>query len=192
MHMNRILARKPKKIRIRRYVGRGTTLITSLLFVSSYNTSITFYGSILSDMKINHFFLCVGLFSVVDLMAQTNAIDPNTIVSDGNVYAIEKNASNIYLAGSFSHVGPSVTGGIAIDLTSGSPDLSMVMPTGGSVRVAVPDGSGGWYIGGEFNAVNGQTRWAIARINADGSLNDWSSNTNLGGILFGHRRSDAE
>ena len=117
-------------------------------------------------------------------MAQTSAIDPNTIVTDGSVYAIERDASYIYLAGSFSHVGPSVTGGIAIDLTTGSPDLSMVMPTGGAVHVAVPDGSGGWYIGGAFNAVNGQSRWGIARINADGSLNAWSSDTNLGGIVY--------
>ncbi len=42
--------------------------------------------------------------------------------------------------------------------------------TGGFVSASVPDGAGGFYIGGAFGEVGGQPRKNIAHILADGSV----------------------
>lgn len=54
----------------------------------------------------------------------------------------------------------------------------------GKVCVIVPDGSGGWYIGGEFTKINGVDRKYIARLNSDGSLNSWYPAGGSNGSVF--------
>lgn len=49
-------------------------------------------------------------------------------------------------------------------------DPTFTATTNGDVNVVVPMPGGKFLIGGEFTLVNGQTRWAVARLNADGSL----------------------
>jgi hypothetical protein len=41
------------------------------------------------------------------------------------------------------------------------------------VSAAVPDGAGGWFIGGSFSAVEGATRPSLAHLLANGSLSSW-------------------
>lgn len=41
-----------------------------------------------------------------------------------------------------------------------------------AVCCAAPDGSGGWYIGGQFTRVGGLERWSVAHINSDGSVDE--------------------
>lgn len=48
-----------------------------------------------------------------------------------------------------------------------------------AVSCAIPDGDGGWYIGGNFTRIGGIERWSVARVNADGSVNE---NFNVGYI----------
>jgi hypothetical protein len=40
---------------------------------------------------------------------------------------------------------------------------------GGSVRAAIADGSGGWYLGGTFSAVGGVARPGVAHVRSDGT-----------------------
>uniref|UniRef100_UPI00286DDD67 Ig-like domain-containing protein n=1 Tax=Flavobacterium sp. TaxID=239 RepID=UPI00286DDD67 len=47
---------------------------------------------------------------------------------------------------------------------------------GGNIAAVVAIPSGGWYIGGSFNAVNGESRNKLARIKADGSLHPFNPN----------------
>jgi trimeric autotransporter adhesin len=47
----------------------------------------------------------------------------------------------------------------------------------GSVWSSIPDGDSGWYIGGDFRAVGGQPRANLAHILKDGSVDDWSADT---------------
>ncbi len=70
---------------------------------------------------------------------------------------------------------PIVTYGAALNTTSGAPNLDYFQPNG-AIDVTITDGAGGWYIGGEFSQVGGQTRNRVARINADGSLHPWNPN----------------
>lgn len=46
------------------------------------------------------------------------------------------------------------------------------------VYAAVPDGNGGWYVGGSFSRVAGQTRRGVFHVGPDGVLTDWISNIN--------------
>ena len=51
------------------------------------------------------------------------------------------------------------------------------------IRAAVPDGKGGWYIGGGFIRVNGFLRKRLAHIDADGRLDsDWQPEANGNGV----------
>jgi hypothetical protein len=52
----------------------------------------------------------------------------------------------------------------------------------GGVGPALPDGAGGWYIGGSFAGVGGLPRWNLAHIRADGSVDSWAPNPD-GGVL---------
>ena len=51
------------------------------------------------------------------------------------------------------------------------------------IRAAIPDGSGGWYIGGGFVHVNGVLRKRLAHVDASGRLDpDWKPEANGNGV----------
>jgi hypothetical protein len=51
------------------------------------------------------------------------------------------------------------------------------------IRAAIPDGNGGWYVGGGFIHVNGQVRKRLAHIRSDGTLDpDWQPEANGNGV----------
>jgi beta-propeller uncharacterized protein DUF5122 len=51
------------------------------------------------------------------------------------------------------------------------------------IRAAIPDGDGGWYIGGGFIHVNGQLRKRLAHIRSDGKLDpNWHPEANGNGV----------
>jgi hypothetical protein len=91
-------------------------------------------------------------------------------VTNNNIVAVTISANVAYVGGSFDKVGKS-TGPMAI---VGASDGVMVpgfpKVTGSSVYASISDGSGGWYIGGDFNYVNGEVRKNIAHIYSNGSL----------------------
>jgi hypothetical protein len=44
-------------------------------------------------------------------------------------------------------------------------------PTNGQILSIIPDGSGGWYVGGSFTTIGNQSRGYVARLNSDKSVN---------------------
>ena len=65
-------------------------------------------------------------------------------------------------------------------------DLPQIGSVGGEVNRIVSDGEGGFYIGGEFSSVDGVSRFNLAHINADGSVDEaWDPNPN--GTVFDGR-----
>ena len=134
-------------------------------------------GIKLSNMKLNHFFLCVGLCATVNLMAQNNEPDINTWGTNGYVNSVKRSGNTIYLGGNFNYIGPYTPFGALINISTGKPVINTVRPNH-VVYVAIPDGSGGWFIGGDFTEVGGVARSKVARINADGTLNAWSPTVN--------------
>ena len=64
---------------------------------------------------------------------------------------------------------PNTGSGATLNLSTGVSDLPAAS-INGTVRAVVPDGAGGWYIGGEFTEVQGQSRPYLAHLLADGRL----------------------
>lgn len=75
--------------------------------------------------------------------------------------------------------------GVPVDATTGLPALNFPVVTDGTVYSVIPDGSGGWFIGGSFTTVGGVTRNAVAHINSDGTVNEtWNANVGEGGVVY--------
>src|SRR5262245_10192564 len=84
-------------------------------------------------------------------------LPPDVWVTNGPVHSAAAGNGVIYLGGSFTYVGPPTGSFVALNATSGAPDLGRVRVTG-RVLAITPDGSGGWYIGGSITAVDGVAR----------------------------------
>ncbi len=103
-------------------------------------------------------------------------------VTNGEVYSILPTPDTVYIGGSFTYVGPNTGNGAPFDASTGQP-LPSFPRAEGSVYACVPDGSGGWFIGGYFTEVAGQPRAGIARILSDLTL-DPSFNPGAGGSVL--------
>jgi alpha-tubulin suppressor-like RCC1 family protein len=82
----------------------------------------------------------------------------------------------IYIGGQFDAVvhGPAVGGGLAVDATDATPNYDSRARTNAGINASIPDGNGGWYIGGGFTLVQDTPRNFLAHINSDGTLDeDW-------------------
>ncbi|HEV7534860.1 MAG TPA: hypothetical protein VGP90_04445, partial [Acidimicrobiia bacterium] len=101
----------------------------------------------------------------VDAPAQADpaAVPTESWVTNGTVYAVSQVGNRIYVGGSFTQAGPNTGFGVALDpatgvFTAGFPKVN------GTVLVSVPDGAGGFYIGGDFTRVGTRSRHNGAHI----------------------------
>ena len=97
--------------------------------------------------------------------AQSSTPREETWVTNGPVNAIACTTDTVYIGGEFSYVGPCTGGGVPIDTGTGKP-VGTFPKVNGHVYASVPDGSGGWYIGGDFVQVGAY----IAHILPDGTV----------------------
>jgi hypothetical protein len=97
-------------------------------------------------------------------------------VTDGEVYAVALSGNTLYLGGGFTRVGPATGCGVPLGTSTGTP-VSGFPVVGGPVYAAVPDGSGGWFVGGDFSAVGDSARSNLAHIRSDNSIATWSAGT---------------
>ena len=75
--------------------------------------------------------------------------------TNGTLYSITPSPDNkkLYIGGSFYRVGPHTGAGATIDITTGQYDMNFPI-INGNIETAVPDGNGGWYVGGYFNSID--------------------------------------
>jgi len=136
-------------------------------------------------------FICLPLVFNVAVKAAAVPIkemwQPN-----GPVYAVEiakgAGADSVFIGGDFTYVGPESGNATAVSTsrpTQGYPVFSnrfLKEGVDGMVFVAVPSGSDGWYVGGDFSAITDShgtyDRGNLAEINADGEVTDWNPATN--------------
>ncbi len=82
----------------------------------------------------------------------------------------------LYVGGDFITVGPPTGPAAVLDKVTGEPDLSQARigpdSFGGGVEVVLPDGRGGWYVGGRTEWAGGEPRRNLAHILPDGSLDE--------------------
>jgi len=118
-------------------------------------------------------FLTSFLILFSNLNAQT--LKDNLWVTDDVIRSIIKHNDQIFIGGYFSYVGPVTGCGAVIDSATGNHNAAFP-EVNDAIRVVIPDGSGGCYIGGNFTEVGGLARNRIARINADNSVHAWDPN----------------
>lgn len=95
---------------------------------------------------------------------------PDFITTDGSVFALAETNNTLYLGGAFTSVGLRTGGGVPVDMLGG--EAEAVYPKfDGTVRTAVGDGSGGWFVGGTFTLVGGTIRSNLVHIRSDRTVN---------------------
>jgi trimeric autotransporter adhesin len=124
-----------------------------------------------STFVLRRFFLC--LLALASWVHATGAqtVDTDLWVTNGDVRAIVQSGDNVYLGGNFSRVGPATGCGVPLDVSSAGVPSVFPKIAGSSATLAVncviPDGTGGWYIGGSFTSVGGFPRLNMAHIKSD-------------------------
>jgi len=99
---------------------------------------------------------------------------PGFWMANGPVYAIAPAGNRIYIGGKFDYVGPFTGHAAPLDAISGLP-LASFPEIDGDVNTIAADGSGGWYIGGNFRWVGELARNNIAHILSDYSVDvNWN------------------
>jgi RHS repeat-associated protein len=120
--------------------------------------------------------------------------DKTWVVDGGNgdtprVNAIKTLDKTVYVGGDFSAVGPRTGSFASLKASSDAsyePSIPEVAGTAGTpaggavpVRAIASDGSGGWYIGGEFKYIGDRPWPRLAHIKADGTLDqNWRPEPN--------------
>ena len=99
-----------------------------------------------------------------------NAWSPPAMTG-GTVSALAFDGTKLYVGGSFSGFNQAISYGSPLDPGTGEPPLAtLASVAGGAVNASVPDGAGGYFIGGDFTTVGGVARQRLAHVLADGSL----------------------
>ncbi len=85
--------------------------------------------------------------------------------ANGTIITMTQDLVNhlLYIGGSFGVIGPNTGNGVPLDTTSGEA-LATFPKVNGTVNAVIPDGSGGWYIGGLFTNVGGVAINNLAHI----------------------------
>src|SRR4051812_20480657 len=106
---------------------------------------------------VAHLTTAVALVALVTAPAAT--ADPvtaplETWVPDGEVHAVALSGPIAYLGGNFTRLAPYTGSSAAFNAANG--DLRQPWPqVDGVVEAVAPDGTGGWYLGGDFTSVGG-------------------------------------
>jgi trimeric autotransporter adhesin len=105
------------------------------------------------------------------LTAQTIDTTLWTINTGGQVNDIIKDGNTLYIAGTFTKVGLNTGCLSSFQQSDASKSANLPIVTPGTIHTTVPDGNGGWFIGGTFTVVNGLNYANLIHIRSDGKLN---------------------
>ena len=95
---------------------------------------------------------------------------------DGQVNSIVVSGNKAYLGGTFTKIGYASGTGAFLDTATAKPDRTFpkLDPVQGRVYTSIPDGRGGWYVGGNFSYVGGQLRKYLVHVRPDHSVDSWN------------------
>src|SRR5262245_29351643 len=108
--------------------------------------------------------------------ARAQAVNPDFFITNGQVSAQALVDSTLYVGGSFSFVGPVTGAGLTVDSVTALPTAGFPL-VNGTVIAAVPDGAGGWFLGGQFTSVGANPRANLAHVLADLTVSPWDPGT---------------
>jgi hypothetical protein len=102
----------------------------------------------------------------------------NIWFTDNKVKTITVDGDYTYIGGNFNYVGPNTGAGVKITTTSPLPSTSFPKVKGGNISCVISDGSGGWYLCGEFTQVGAYSRNGLAHITSSGTVDSWNLSYN--------------
>jgi trimeric autotransporter adhesin len=121
--------------------------------------------------------LAVGLALAAPRVASALPAPPSPVpqtswVANGVVTDVGWSGHTLYIGGDFNRVGPPTGPFAVVSGTSGHQEGVSPIVSGGeaSVEAIIPDGHGGWYIGGNFESVEGTPVRNLAHVTAGGTL----------------------
>ncbi|MGV3610854.1 MAG: T9SS type A sorting domain-containing protein [Fluviicola sp.] len=114
----------------------------------------------------------IGLFisCLTNSFAQNYARDNRFWIPDNDVNEVLIDSINglVYIGGSFSYIGPIAPFGSVLD--TNNVVLETISHPNNNVNTSIPDGAGGWYIGGDFTKIGDTPRMRIAHIDSSGNV----------------------
>src|SRR5262252_8180478 len=101
-------------------------------------------------------FILSALFALVacTTAARAQSVRRDFWVPNSMVRTAVLDGNTLYVGGDFTRIGPVTGCGVPLDITSGAPVTGFPIVVG-DVSCALADGSGGWFIGGDFTSVGG-------------------------------------
>ncbi len=105
-----------------------------------------------------------------------------TQIGDREVRAVAQLGNRIYVGGNFRWVGPQFEGAVGFADTANGGFVGTFPAVNGLVNVALPDESGGWYVGGTFTQVGGVARQNVAHVDASGAVTAFDASATGPGI----------
>ena len=116
------------------------------------------------------------LLSVSQLHAQSNVHRTENWITNSSLERLEHSNGYTLLSGYYDQVGPYTGSGVVADITTGTVDAAMPK-INGDVYVSIPDGTGGWYVGGYFDAIDTVRITNLAHIKGDKTVDrNWKPN----------------
>lgn len=101
-----------------------------------------------------------------------------------SVGALIAKGDTMFVGGEFDYIGLYTGSMVSIDLSTGAVNRSFPV-VNGPIKVILPDGSGGYYIGGSFSRVNGYTKVGLAHILPNKTLDiGWEINVDDGAGVY--------
>src|SRR6478736_3213441 len=122
-------------------------------------------------------FIFFFIFSFSQIIAFSQTIDTSAWTTNGAVKSVVKNGNTIYMGGEFSYIGLNTGSAAPVNKNTGKP-VEKYPKVDGEVKCIVEDGQGGYFLGGNFTNVGGQSRKNIAHINRDFQVTGWHAEVN--------------
>jgi hypothetical protein len=118
----------------------------------------------------------LGLLFTLNVFAQSEDHRTENWISNSGIGRLEHSNGYTLLSGSFTQVGPYTGSAVLTDAATGTVDATMPK-VNGDVYVTTPDGSGGWYVGGYFDAVDTVKVLNLVHIKSDKTVDrTWKPN----------------
>ncbi len=128
--------------------------------------------------------LGLALVAVRPVPANAQAqLDPKFWISNWTINDVARYGDRLYLAGGFWVLGPHTGAAVPMDPVTAQrlPQFPKFLGTDHStvsIRRILPDGAGGWYVGGQFATADGLPRANLAHVAADYTVSAWNPGAN--------------
>ena len=94
-------------------------------------------------------------------------------VGHSAVFKVAKKGGKYYTMGEFSHLSANQGSALIVDTATNTVITPQKWRVNGIIKTVVPDGIGGYYIGGRFTKIGDSSRRYLARIDASGKPTAW-------------------